>query len=133
MEAACFTDPWTQRALTGTLSTAATQAWLLTTESAVIAAYVCFQQAADEAELLRLAVDPGQQRCGRAAALLNHAWSRLAARGATVCHLEVRADNRRALEVYRVAGFVENGRRHHYYADRCDALMLTRTLVAQGG
>ena len=35
--------------------------------------------------------------------------------GATKLWLEVRADNRRAIKVYRAAGFNQTGRRKHYY------------------
>jgi len=44
------------------------------------------------------------------------------------CHLEVRPSNASALAVYRALGFRHAGRRHAYYRDGTDALVLRRDL-----
>ena len=80
--------------------------------------------AADEAELLTLAVTPEARRRGVARALLADACSEARARHARALLLEVAVGNVAALALYRQAGFVEVGRRARYYADGSDALIL---------
>ncbi len=80
--------------------------------------------AADEAEILTLAVAPGQQRHGVGRRLLQHAGGRAAALGAATLFLEVSAGNGPALALYDAAGFAACGRRRKYYPDGSDALVL---------
>ena len=47
--------------------------------------------------------------------------------GITTCHLEVREDNVDALRLYEDLGFQRVGNRPSYYADDCDAVLLTKT------
>jgi len=69
---------------------------------------------AGEAELLLLAVAPGQQRRGIGRLLLERFVDRARAAGARRVHLEVR-DGNPAIEMYRLAGFTPAGRRPNYY------------------
>jgi len=80
--------------------------------------------AADEAEVLTLAVMPELRQQGVAAGLLRAAKAHVGAAGAKALFLEVSAANRPALALYRGAGFVEVGRRRRYYADSSDALVM---------
>ncbi len=84
--------------------------------------------AADEAEVLTLAVAPEVRRQGVATALLRAAKAHAAAHGAKSVFLEVATGNAGALALYRRAGFVEVGRRRRYYADSSDALVLRTDL-----
>jgi [ribosomal protein S18]-alanine N-acetyltransferase len=86
--------------------------------------FVLARVAADEAEILTLAVPPAVRRCGVGAALLRAAAAGAAARGATALFLEVSAANAPARALYAAAGFAEVGRRRRYYADGADALVL---------
>jgi [ribosomal protein S18]-alanine N-acetyltransferase len=86
--------------------------------------------AADEAEILTLAVDPGQRRRGIGAALLGAAMARAGGLGATSMFLEVAVTNRAARALYAAYGFSEAGLRRHYYTDGTDALILRSTLFA---
>ncbi|MCW3474635.1 GNAT family N-acetyltransferase [Limobrevibacterium gyesilva] len=86
--------------------------------------------AADEAEILTLAVAPPARRQGRARALLDAAAGRAAAAGARALYLEVSTANAPALALYAAAGFVEVGRRPRYYADGSDALVLRRGITS---
>ena len=86
--------------------------------------------AADEAEVLTLAVAPGVRRQGRALALLHDAAARAHAAGARAMFLEVSMTNDPARALYAAAGFAEVGRRRRYYADASDALVLRRALTA---
>jgi ribosomal-protein-alanine N-acetyltransferase len=84
--------------------------------------------AADEAEVLTLAVAPEVRRQRIATALLRAAALQARAGGAHRMFLEVAVRNDAAIALYRAAGFVEVGRRRRYYADRSDALVLCATL-----
>jgi ribosomal-protein-alanine N-acetyltransferase len=76
------------------------------------------RMAADEAELLLIAVAPAWRRLGVADRLLLRAREDAAARGACALFLEVREDNSPARMLYSRAGFVEVGRRPGYYLIR---------------
>jgi ribosomal-protein-alanine N-acetyltransferase len=80
--------------------------------------------AADEAEVLTLAVAPSVRRLGLATALLRAARAQVSASGGNAMFLEVATGNSAALMLYRREGFVEVGRRRRYYADLSDALVL---------
>ena len=80
--------------------------------------------AADEAEVLTLAVAPSARRQGIATALLERRRRRVRARGGSAMFLEVAIGNAAALALYRREGFAEVGRRRRYYADSSDALVL---------
>lgn len=88
---------------------------------------VMLRVAADEAEILSIAVAPDWRGCGIAGRLLGHALDRAAGLGARRIFLEVEAENQPALALYRRAGFVEVGRRRAYYAAEGggDALVLS--------
>jgi [ribosomal protein S18]-alanine N-acetyltransferase len=85
--------------------------------------------AADEAEILTLAVHPALRRQGLARALLDGAAAIAAAEGAVTLFLEVALRNAGARALYAAAGFVEVGRRRRYYADGDDAMVMRRPLI----
>ncbi len=80
--------------------------------------------AADEAEILTLAVTPAARRGGIGAALLREATTLAAATGAAAGFLEVSVANIAAIQLYTGAGFIHVGRRRRYYSDGSDALVL---------
>ena len=83
-----------------------------------------FRIAADEAELLTLAVAPTSRRRGIARGLLDRGMQDCALFGATCFFLEVSEANRPARALYDQLGFTEVGRRRRYYADGTTALVL---------
>jgi ribosomal-protein-alanine N-acetyltransferase len=87
------------------------------------------RMAADEAEVLTLAVAPEARRQGIATLLLRAAKAHVGARGGTGVFLEVATGNAAALALYAREGFVEVGRRRRYYADSADALVLRARLA----
>jgi ribosomal-protein-alanine N-acetyltransferase len=92
--------------------------------------------AADEAELLTIAVDPTGRRSGLGTALLERVVIDVATAGAGVLHLEVAVDNAAAIALYAGAGFHEAGRRRGYYTragGRVDALVMTLALNSPAG
>jgi ribosomal-protein-alanine N-acetyltransferase len=98
--------------------------------SAGTAGFVLARVIADECEILTLAVAPESQRQGIGAALLRATMDRARARGARSMVLEVSTANGPALALYFRRGFREVGRRHQYYADGSDALVLAAQLTS---
>ncbi len=88
------------------------------------AGFVLARVAADEAELLTLAVLPAARRRGLGAALLAAAAREAARRGARALFLEVADGNAGAQALYGAAGFAPVGRRSRYYPGGADALVL---------
>ena len=80
--------------------------------------------AADEAEVLTLAVDPASRRQGIGRALLRQGMATARERGAQAMFLEVAAGNAPAQALYAAAGFSVVGRRPRYYPGGGDALVL---------
>lgn len=129
LEAAAFADPWSLDLLTYEISHPATLLLIAFPESGPAAGYAAFRQAAGEAELLRLAVDPRERRRGIARALVDHGLELLRREKVEACHLEVRTDNVAAIALYRALGFEQTGRRRGYYRDGADALVFSRRLA----
>jgi ribosomal-protein-alanine N-acetyltransferase len=132
LELTAFADPWPVTLLAGELTHPAS--FLLVAAGgdggacSPAAGYASFRQAAGEAELLRVAVEPRLRGRGIARQLIAAGLDRLRAGGARRCHLEVRPDNTSALAAYRALGFTAAGRRRAYYRDGTDALVLRREL-----
>jgi len=85
----------------------------------------------DEAHLLNIAVAGHHQGRGHGARLLRHAMNEAGRQGASRLLLEVRACNGRAMDLYRLFGFKEIGRRRDYYPARQgreDALVFEREI-----
>jgi ribosomal-protein-alanine N-acetyltransferase len=85
--------------------------------------------AADEAEILTLAVAPEARRRGVGRHLIEDAAQRLAAAGAVALFLEVSTSNTSARALYESSGFEPVGRRRNYYPDGTDALVLRRAIA----
>lgn len=80
-----------------------------------IAGYVVALEAADEGEILNLAVAPFGRRHGLGRALVQQVVATLRARGVRQMYLEVRESNAPARALYAAQGFRELGRRKQYY------------------
>ena len=82
--------------------------------------------AADEAEILTLAVMPEARRNGIARRLMEAAIAEARRRSARSMVLEVGVLNVPAMALYAALGFAEVGRRSGYYAKGEDALILRK-------
>ena len=94
-----------------------------------IVGFVILRRAADECELLQIAVDKASRRCGIAETLMEAAlrWARDA--GAATVFLEVRKSNNAAIMLYEKHGFKKYGARKNYYADPIeDAVVMKLSL-----
>jgi len=103
------------------------------TVGAKLAGFIISRQAADEAEILSVAVMSRQRGRGLARQLLTLHLRRLAGLGTRAVFLEVDENNRPAIRLYDRAGFREVGKRPNYYAapdgKPATALVLRRDLV----
>jgi ribosomal-protein-alanine N-acetyltransferase len=129
IERRAFPDPWSRVMLEAELSSP--YSFLLVaapTEGRAPVAYAAFRTAAEEAELLRLAVIPEERHRGLGRALVDRGLERLVWEGIGSCFLEVREDNAHARRLYEHAGFTCTGRRRAYYRDGSDALVYVRAV-----
>ena len=90
------------------------------------------RMAADEAEILSIAIAPSHRGRKLSHALLLTHLRHLAGRGIKTVFLEVEENNQPARRLYDSSGFVESGRRARYYrqpdGEQLDALMMRRDL-----
>jgi ribosomal-protein-alanine N-acetyltransferase len=91
--------------------------------------FVLARVAADEAEILTLAVVPSARRRGLARDMLKAALARAAQSGAAAMLLEVADTNTAARALYAGLGFIQVGLRRGYYAQGMDALVLRLDLI----
>jgi len=90
--------------------------------------FIMSRIAADEAEILSVAVAPARRGRGLSRPLLDFHLRSLAGRGVRTVFLEVDEQNQPARRLYRRAGFQEVGRRQDYYQSGASALVLRRDL-----
>ena len=125
-----FPDPWPRELLAyevhHPMSVVLVAVWR---EGLPAAGYASFRKGGGEAELLRLAVAPGERRRGVARALVAGGLERLRVAGIESCFLEVRTNNDGAIAFYREMGFERVGRRTAYYRDGSDALVYARKVA----
>ena len=86
---------------------------------------LCGRIAADEGEILKLAVEGSARRTGIATELLHYGLDYCRQQGVKHGYLELRATNAAARKLYEKCGFVEAGKRKGYYdAPREDAILM---------
>lgn len=126
-----FDPAWSEDAVRGLLDhPAATALAAVAGDPKRTVGFIIGQVAADEAEIISLGVDPAWQKRRVGRQLVEGLLRAVQRAECRRLHLEVAADNRAALALYRSLGFVEAGRRRGYYARNgsaaVDALMLQR-------
>jgi [ribosomal protein S18]-alanine N-acetyltransferase len=103
--------------------------WVAETEGEV-AGFLVAHIAADELEILNLAVEPARRRRGIGSRLLDQALVFGRQSGARRAFLEVRESNNAAREFYASRGFAAIARRRGYYRQPVeDALLMARGLT----
>jgi ribosomal-protein-alanine N-acetyltransferase len=118
---------WSEASIASSLRDAGAIARVVRSAIGTPLGFVLARAAADEIEVLLVAVATSMRRLGIARALLARAFAE--ARGARVAHLEVRASNHAAIALYEDLGFVATGRRPRYYAGGEDALSMRLTFA----
>jgi [ribosomal protein S18]-alanine N-acetyltransferase len=99
-----------------------------------IGGFLLGRLAADQAELLNLAVVPTQRRQGAGTALLAKAIQEWRPRGAKSVYLEVRESNTGAIAFYEKHGFAKTGLRKGYYRapDEAAVTMVLKLTASMG-
>jgi ribosomal-protein-alanine N-acetyltransferase len=143
LEEACFSSPWTRKMLETELMGNQFAYFLVAMQqgqSAVgakssIVGYHCFWIVFEELRLMNLAVRESMRRQGIGRALARDAFRFALDQAATRAVLEVRASNEPARSLYTQLGFVQVGKRPHYYANPIEdaVLMELNPLVMPSG
>ncbi len=123
IEKACFSEPWTLRALGEGFENPDFACWVYEVEGKVTG-YANAMLVAGEAQIANVAVSTAFRRQGIAKALLSALLGELAAAGYSAATLEVRPSNAPARALYAGFGFVCEGVRRRFYSDGEDALVL---------
>jgi ribosomal-protein-alanine N-acetyltransferase len=132
LHALCFPAPWSASAFHGSLLGFGAIG-LLAEEDDALVGLALVSAAADEAEILTIAVDPAAQRRGVGRALMQAAAREARQRGAQALFLDVAADNIPARALYEGLGYKAVGQRKAYYSagrdEPVDSLTLRLTLA----
>jgi ribosomal-protein-alanine N-acetyltransferase len=116
IERATFSDPWPRTAFEELLREPHVRAFAVDGDDRQLAGYALCTIAADEGEILNLAVHPAEQRRGLGRALLQAMLETLRREGAAAVYLEVRQSNAAAIRLYGAAGFRSVSVRRSYYS-----------------
>lgn len=133
-----FGEAWNRRQVTDALLMPSTHALLIDShgeaanaQSPDIAGFVLSRHAADEEELLLIAVCPRYRGRGLGQLLIDRLFTAAASRGTTRIFLEMRKGNP-AIHLYRKVGFEPIGERPNYYrqadGQRIDAITFARMI-----
>lgn len=125
LHATSFNDPWSVDSFAVILAQPGVMGWLAGDPPHGL---LLARAAADEAEILTLAVTPDARRNGAGAAMVDELLRTLTGGVTRRVFLEVAADNAAALALYTRKGFAACGRRAGYYAGGVDATVMERKL-----
>ena len=132
LHGAAFRRGWSEQEVEGILTDRAVVAHRAIVGRS-LAGFVISRQAADEAEILSIAVAHHNQGRGLARKLLTLHLRRLAGLGTRAVFLEVDEHNKPAIKLYERSGFSEISRRPNYYphpgGKAAAALVLRRDLA----
>ncbi len=113
LEAVCFADPWSEKALELLVSDGAYGAVCL--QDGSVMAYGGVLWVLDEGQITNIATHPDARRCGMGAAILKHLIAEAKTRGCEQLSLEARVSNIPAIALYERYGFVKMGLRRGFY------------------
>jgi len=123
IEQRVFADPWSTQDFEDCVSYAL---FLIAEAEDKVVGYTVALEAADEGEILNLAVAENGRRRGLGRALVEAIVGALTARGVRQVYLEVRESNAPARALYASFGFKEVGRRKGYYRRPVEDAMVLR-------
>ncbi len=114
IEKSCFADPWSDRSIALAVENDTVRTVCLTQNNEVLA-FAMYVFAADEGEILNIAVSPEYRGRGCAKKLMAHILDEGKKEGCNTVFLEVRESNSSARGLYKHFGFSEIGIRKNYY------------------
>lgn len=134
MHASCFDERWSAAFLSSLLATPGCFG-VVAGPASIPDGFIIGRVAADEVEILTLAVRPERRRLGIGNALVGFAADHAAKLGAAAMFLEVGAANASARALYAARGFAPVGQRRGYYPSNTgppeDAIILRARLPLQ--
>ena len=113
LEALCFADPWSEKALELLVGDGAYGAVCM--QEGRVMAYGGVLWAPFEGQITNIATHPDARRQGMGAAILEHLIKEAKARGCEQLSLEARVSNLPAIALYEHYGFVKMGIRRGFY------------------
>ncbi len=135
IHAPCFEDAWDNEAMSALLKTPGSTALLATQNrngESLPCGFVLLRAAADELEVLTLAVLPQNRRRGVARALMRALRQHAEKTGTRRIFIEYAQNNLAAHALYKEAGYTQNGVRLNYYKSPdgtlCDAITASLSL-----
>lgn len=126
LHAACFPESWDEASFVALLANPSNYGLIAVDAEKLPLGFLLAAKAADEAEILTLAVHPAHRRRGLAKLLLSRFSEEAGSVGVKRVFLDVAEDNIVARNLYTTAGFSLSGRRKAYYSDGQDAMIMAR-------
>lgn len=115
LEAACFSEPWSEQAFRDALKQPEALMMTAIGMGNNPMGYCGIYLSADEGEITNVAVRPDHRKQGIADAILTAVFSEAQNRGTRTIYLEVRESNIPAQKLYEKHGFVSCGIRKNFY------------------
>lgn len=129
LECLAFPDnPWSYKMFEEQLSQGLHSSWWLAHDEGRLVGFAGASYAADQAELLDIAICPEYRRKGIAKRLLKRLSYDMCMRGCTEMFLEVAPENKAACACYESCNFHQISRRKAYYGPEQDALIMRASL-----
>lgn len=122
-----FDVPWSEQSFMDLLAQPNINGWIAGPTNPM--GFILIRTAADEAEVLTLAVGASHRRQGLERSLMLYVLRSLKENAVKLWHLEVADDNGAAIALYQSLGFSESGRRAGYYLrpnGHADAVLMTK-------
>lgn len=129
LESQVITPSWSAPQISSELDVTGSLHFVAEQENALFG-YTFFRTCGNEAELLRIGVDPTKRRTGIGRALMAFGLTALVEKKIELCFLEVRRSNKDAQLFYQSLGFCCCGVRPKYYSTPAeDAVLMRRDLM----
>lgn len=129
IERECFSSPWTRLQLMSAFPDGQHEFLVVEDADGQVLGYVGMLVVLDEGYISNVAVRSAHRRMGVGDALIRELLRRSEERDLAFVTLEVRESNAAARSLYAKHGFVDVGRRKHYYVlPTEDAILMTKVL-----
>ncbi len=125
LEKACFSEPWSEKALSEELSNPTARFYVLR-QGEKLLGYIGANNVCDEVYITNVAVNEEYRGKGYGKCLVRHLLKQSEKENALFVTLEVRESNENAISLYSACGFKQVGRRKGFYSKpQEDALLYT--------
>lgn len=128
LEKKCFSKSWTQKEIMYEYETNDFSKQYVVVEKDKIIGYALVWELYDQAELVRIGMDPLFRKRGFSKACLLEAMRQAKKQGCVTMSLEVRVSNASALHLYETCGFQYVHTSKHHYEDGEDAYIMIAQL-----